>query len=341
MLQTLYWKNNCLYILDQLLLPGKVVYRTCATASQVGDCIRNMVIRGAPAIGVAAAYGLVLSVKGKKTTKTRRDSFARAKKLLSQTRPTAVNLFWALDKMERYFNEALSNGANLQDVLLYRAHEIFNDDVKANKAIGSHGARLLNKMSTVITHCNAGSLATAGWGTALGVIRSGFLRGRIAKVFVDETRPYLQGARLTAWELCMEHIPAELITDNMAGHMMKSESIDAVIVGADRVAANGDTANKIGTYSLAVLAEFHRIPFYVAAPASTFDLLLKSGDDIPIEERSARELTHIGEVCIAPKGIKVRHPAFDVTPAGLIAAIITEKGIIKKPNRKKVLRLLS
>lgn len=341
MVKTLYWRNKSLYILNQKLLPGTVQFKKCTTFHQVADCIKSMVIRGAPAIGVAAAYGMALAVKGKKSKKDLRRSFAKAQKIIGLTRPTAINLFWALATMEELFVRGISGAKNIEKLLLTKAHEIYRDDISANKAIGSNGSILLNRKSTVITHCNAGALATAGWGTALGIIRTGFLQGKIAKVYVDETRPYLQGARLTAWELCMEHIPAELITDNMAGHIMKSQKVDAVIVGADRIASNGDTANKIGTYSLAILARYHTIPFYVAAPTTTFDCSIASGSDIPLEERPAREVTHVGNVCIAPTQIKVRHPAFDVTPAHLITAIITEKGTIIGPTRKKVLHMVS
>lgn len=339
MVRAFYWKNNILYILNQKLLPGKLVYVRCHTYQQAAVCIKNMIVRGAPAIGVVAAYGLALAVQHQSSLKKIHNSFYKAKSLLASTRPTAANLFWALNMMDTVF-QASSPYNNVSNRLLSAAHDLFKKDIIFNKKIGEYGAALLKPGSVLLTHCNAGALATAGWGTALGVIRTGFAQGKVRKVIIDETRPYLQGARLTAWELKYEKIPAELITDNMAGHMMKSGVVDGVIVGADRIAANGDCANKIGTYSLAVLARYHRIPFYVAAPVSTFDCAIAAGDDIPIEERSPHEVTHIGRISIAPKGMSARHPAFDVTPARLITAIITERGVIHKPGREKIKKIL-
>lgn len=339
--RTLYWQGDALYILDQLRLPAAVTYRRCTTVQHVARCIRDMVIRGAPAIGVAAAYGIVLGLPAHCPAGRLRKAFVRAKKMLGKTRPTAVNLFWALDRMENVFIALRTSAKNVRAGLLAEAHRIYANDIAGNKKIGLFGARLLRPRSIVLTHCNAGALATAGWGTALGIIRSAYQAGKIAKVYIDETRPYLQGARLTAWELCNARIPAELITDNMAGYMMHTGGIDAVIVGADRIAANGDVANKIGTYSLGILARYHRIPLYVAAPLSTIDTSISSGSAIRIEERSSREVTHIGRMRIAPRGMIARNPAFDVTPAALVSAIVTERGIIHRPSRKKIMRLVN
>jgi methylthioribose-1-phosphate isomerase len=341
MIKTLYWEHGSLYILNQLLLPRQVTYVRCNTYQQVAHCIKDMIIRGAPAIGVAAAYGMALAVKNKEHIQPRMLNrvFSCAKKILAATRPTAINLFWALNEVEQVYIRIQGRPSLVPGKLLAAAHHMYHHDIATNKSIGAYGAKLLRKNSILLTHCNAGSLATAGWGTALGVIHSAFLQGKVRIVYVDETRPYLQGARLTAWELCANRIPCALITDNMAAHIIKSEKVDAIIVGADRIAANGDTANKIGTYGLGVLARYHRIPLYVAAPISTFDVTVKSGNDIPIEERSTREVTHIGNVCLAPEHMTARHPAFDVTPANLIAAIITERGVIHKPTTLKIKKL--
>jgi methylthioribose-1-phosphate isomerase len=306
------WRGDALELLNQLLLPRKVEYVRCNTSHEVAESIRSMVVRGAPAIGVAAAFGMALA-------KMHGDDLQFAAMELKKSRPTAVNLAWAVDRMLR------ANGA------VSEAEAIFREDVEANHRIGRFGSELLGAKATVLTHCNAGALATAGYGTALGVIRSAVEQGKQIAVFADETRPYLQGARLTAWELHQEGIDVTLITDSMAGHFFQQEKFDAVIVGADRIAANGDTANKIGTYTVAVLANAHDVPFYVAAPFSTIDVATKTGDAIPIEERSASEVTDIGSTRIAPDGISVRHPAFDVTPARLITAIITDRGVLRPP----------
>ena len=300
------WKGKSLELLDQRLLPGKVSYVKCTTAAQVAKAIKDMVVRGAPAIGCAAAFGVVLG-KGS----------ASSFEILSKSRPTAVNLFWALNRMRKAKD------------LEAEAKAIFDEDLAGNRAMGKLGATLIPEGARVMTHCNTGALATAGYGTALGVIRAS--KSKIKGVIANETRPYLQGARLTAWELVQEGIPCTLITDNMAGHLMSRGEVDVIVVGADRIAANGDTANKIGTYSVAVLAREHRIPFYVAAPLSTIDLKTPDGQHIPIEERNAREVTHVGGSQLVPEGALVWNPAFDVTPHQLIAGIITERGIFRPP----------
>ncbi|HYD56302.1 MAG TPA: S-methyl-5-thioribose-1-phosphate isomerase [Burkholderiales bacterium] len=310
------WKGDALELLDQRALPDRTIYVSCRTAEEVAAAIRDMVVRGAPAIGCAAAFGVVLA-KGAPS----------AYEVLAKSRPTAVNLFWALDRMR---------GAK---DLRAEAEAIFAEDLAGNQAIGTHGARLIPDKSRVMTHCNAGALATAGYGTALGVIRSA--KGKGISVIANETRPYLQGARLTAYELVQEGIPCTLITDNMAGHLMSRGDVDVIVVGADRIAANGDVANKIGTYALAVLAKRHGIPFYVAAPLSTFDAKIPDGSHIPIEERPAAEVTGYREARWAPEGVEVRNPAFDVTPADLITGIITEKGVVLAPDRQKIQALIS
>lgn len=326
----LKWENDSLYILDQRLLPHIVEYIKCEDHEDVARAIREMAVRGAPAIGIAAAYGVVLGV--------RKQSLGKLKditKVLSETRPTAVNLFWALERMKRRALESSS-----WEELLEEAKAIHEEDIRANETMGKYGAILIPDGARVLTHCNAGALATGGLGTALGVIRMAFYQGKRIKVFVDETRPVLQGARLTTWELMMDGIDVTLITDNMAGYLMSRGEIDLVIVGADRIASNGDVANKIGTYSLAVLARFHGIPFYVAAPISTIDINIASGKNIPIEERNPREVIEIGGVKIAPENVKVYNPAFDITPANLVSAIITEKGIIKPPFEGKLFEVV-
>jgi methylthioribose-1-phosphate isomerase len=317
-IEPLRWRGDRLELLDQRLLPEKSEYVACRSAEEVAAAIRDMVVRGAPAIGCAAAFGVVL---GRQTEK----SYA----VLAASRPTAVNLFWALERMRRAKHpeaEALA---------------IFNEDLAANRAMGAHGAKLIPAGARVMTYCNAGALATSGHGTALGVIRTSFLMHKNISVIACETRPYLQGARLTAWECVQEGIPCTLVTDNMAGHLMATGKVDAVIVGADRIAANGDTANKIGTYMVAVLARRHGLPFYVAAPSSTFDLAIADGSAIPIEERAAAEVTGYRGLRWAPEGVQVRNPAFDVTPAELITAIICEKGVALKPDREKIRALLA
>ncbi|MCU1245855.1 MAG: translation initiation factor subunit family [Acidobacteria bacterium] len=316
------WTGRELQLLDQRLLPREVKWVTCRSAPDVAAAIRDMVVRGAPAIGVSAAYGLALAALDGADV-----AFAAVE--LRAARPTAVNLMWAVDRM-------LAVHAGGGD-LVAAAEEMFRQDVEANRRIGRYGAALLGDAPTVLTHCNAGALATAGYGTALGVIRAAVEAGKKVAVFADETRPYLQGARLTAWELQQEGIDVTLITDSMAGHFFQQGKFDAVVVGADRIAANGDTANKIGTYTVAVLAGAHGVPFYVAAPWSTIDLACPNGAAIPIEERSAAEVTDIAGTRIAPEGIAVRHPAFDVTPARLITAIITDRGVLRPPYQQSII----
>ena len=300
-------------MLDQRLLPNEEKWIVCLDATSVAAAIRDMVVRGAPAIGVAAAFGIALAAR-------HGDDIKEAADLLRKTRPTAVNLGWAIDRMLAASGD-----------LVKEAERVFEEDVAANRRIGRYGAELLGQRATVLTYCNAGALATAGYGTALGVIRAAVESGKVIDVFAGETRPYLQGARLTAWELQKEGIDVTLITDNMAGHFFQQERFDAVVVGADRIAANGDSANKIGTYTLAVLANAHGVPFYIAAPVSTIDTACPSGDAIPIEERSASEVVEGFGKRIAPEGITVRNPAFDVTPARLITAIITDRGVLWPP----------
>lgn len=327
-------ETRTLELLDQLLLPSSVVYRTHETESEVSDSIGRMIVRGAPAIGIAAAFGMVLAVSASPD----RDRLQRAADSLKNARPTAVNLAWAVDRMLATASETADE--SLFEELLSEAKRILEQDIQNNRSMGLRGQQLLPARGTILTHCNAGALATGGFGTALGVVRAAREAGKEIAVFADETRPFLQGARLTAWELQQEGFDVTLITDNMSGHFFQQKTFDAVIVGADRIAANGDTANKIGTYTLAVLARAHDVPFYVAAPRSTFDLTCASGAMIPIEERSADEVTHAdGEdengnrrrIHLAPAGITARHPAFDVTPAELITKIITEHEILEPP----------
>jgi methylthioribose-1-phosphate isomerase len=318
------WHDNELQLLDQRKLPREVVWVRCRDAHEVAVAIRDMVVRGAPAIGVAAAFGIALAA-------LRGDDIRAAAAELRSARPTAVNLMWAVDRMMA----AQDSGLRTQD-LVAEAQRMFAEDVEANRRIGRFGAALLGENTTVLTHCNAGALATAGYGTALGVVRAAAESGKRIAVFADETRPYLQGARLTAWELQQDGIDVTLITDNMAGHFFQQGRFDAVIVGADRIAANGDAANKIGTYTVAVLAKAHGVPFYIAAPISTVDIATPDGSAIPIEERSAAEVTSIGGVAIAPEGVAVRHPAFDVTPAALITAIITDRGVLRPPYHESI-----
>ena len=308
-------------LLDQRLLPGQEKWIECRTAAEVADAIRTMVVRGAPAIGVAAAYGMAMAA-------ARGDDLAGAARVLKESRPTAVNLAWAVDRLMEHGGDAAA--------LRVEAETIHRQDLEANKRMGRFGAELLGERSTVLTHCNAGALATAGYGTALGVIRAAIEVGKHVAVFADETRPYLQGARLTAWELQRDGIDVTLITDNMSGHFFQKRQFDAVIVGADRIAANGDTANKIGTYTVAVLANAHGVPFYIAAPLSTIDPACPSGEAIPIEERSAAEVVEMFGTRVAPVGVAVRHPAFDVTPARLITAIITDRGVLRPPYGESI-----
>jgi methylthioribose-1-phosphate isomerase len=335
-IKTIEWKNDRVVMLDQRLLPQKEVYRICRDYETVAQAIRGMVIRGAPAIGVAAAMGVALGA-----AKTKEKNFDRGLEriflTLSKTRPTAVNLFWALERMRKVYTNNRSQGVErIKRLLKEEAQKIYREDIAANKQMGKFGASLLRNARQVMTHCNAGALATAGYGTALGVIRALKESGKPVEVWVNETRPFLQGARLTAWELRKEKIPATLITDNMAGYLMHKGRIDAVVVGCDRVAANGDVANKIGTYPIAVLARRHAIPFYVAGPTSSIDMNCSSGKDIPIEERNPREVSHIFGRAITPKGIKIFNPAFDVTSHDLISALITEKGVIRPPFQKNL-----
>ncbi|HCX89630.1 MAG TPA: S-methyl-5-thioribose-1-phosphate isomerase [Deltaproteobacteria bacterium] len=332
--KTIEWKGDAVLLIDQTRLPNEEVYIECRDHISIAKAIKDLKVRGAPAIGVTAAMGVALGAKGIETD-DRKEFIAELKGIcdvLSKTRPTAVNLFWAIDRMmtvARSYKGVDMDG--LKELLEEEALAIYEDDICINHQIGVHGKVFIKDNDTILTHCNAGALATAGFGTALGVIRAAWEKNKNIRVFADETRPFLQGARLTAWELVKDKIPVTLITDNMAGYFMKKKMIDLVIVGADRIAANGDVANKIGTYTVAVLAKEHGIPFYVAAPLSTLDLTLKSGEEIPIEERDEREVTQIGGVTIAPKSVKVLNPAFDVTPNTLITAIITEKGIATKP----------
>ncbi|HMF47550.1 MAG TPA: S-methyl-5-thioribose-1-phosphate isomerase [Candidatus Saccharimonadales bacterium] len=334
--KTIEWKNDRVVMLDQRLLPHKEVYRVYRDYQGVAEAIRSMVIRGAPAIGVAAAMGVAVGML-KAPAKTFDREFERVISALAKTRPTAVNLFWALQRMRNVYTENRGRGVEaVQRALREEAQKIFQEDIAANKQLGKFGAGLLRNAKRIMTHCNAGALATAGYGTALGVLRALKESGKQFEVLVNETRPFLQGARLTAWELKKEKIPATLITDNMAGYMMQKGKVDAVLVGCDRVAANGDVANKIGTYTLAVLAQRHGICFYVAGPTSSIDINCRSGDDIPIEQRDPKEVSHIFGKPVAPKGISICNPAFDVTAQELITAIITEKGVIHPPYLQNI-----
>jgi methylthioribose-1-phosphate isomerase len=339
MVETIEWTADGVVMIDQTRLPLVEEYVTCRSYQEVAKAIRDMIIRGAPAIGVAAAMGVALGVQ--QASQENLDAqFEEICSTLAATRPTAANLFWAIDRMKRIY-EGL-RGWMIEDVrlrLIDEAKLIREEDIAINRAIGTNGAPLVPDHKTVLTHCNAGALATAGYGTALGVIRSAREMGKSVDVFADETRPFLQGARLTVWELQQDGIPTTLITDNMAGHFMKAGRIGCVVVGADRIAANGDVANKVGTYSVAVLAKENGVPFYVAAPISTLDLTLVSGDQIPIEERSAAEVTHVFGHPVAPPGTAVKNPAFDVTPARYVTAIITEKGVARPPYETSLRKL--
>ena len=336
MLPTIDWTGETVVMIDQRKLPATEVYVTCRTAQDVAKAIKTMVIRGAPAIGVAAAMGLALGMRRSKASGTKQftTEFQKLCELMAGTRPTAVNLFWAIERMQQAFAEEAQRGASVTEItdrLVREAHAIHDEDVQSCKTMGAHGATLVPENARILTHCNAGALATAGYGTALGVIRAAAEQGKRVAVMADETRPFLQGARLTAWELVKDGIDTTVITDNMAGTMMRLGHVDLVVVGADRIAANGDVANKIGTYSVAVLAREHGIPFYVAAPLSTIDLQTPTGAQIPIEERPEREVTHVGTSRLTPAGAQIRNPAFDVTPAKYVTAIITERGIAKAP----------
>jgi methylthioribose-1-phosphate isomerase len=331
--RTLSWEGDTLLLLDQRVLPVMESTFRCADATAVADAIRTMVVRGAPAIGVAAAFGLVLAVLGaRKRKRPWRKAFEEAATELAGTRPTAVNLFWAIGRMRRAAaplpdDDPEEAAARLEA----EARSILEEDVAANRAMGAYGAKLLHATSSVLTHCNAGALATAGYGTALGVIRAAVSAGKKIHVYVDETRPFLQGARLTAWELLKDGIPCTLITDGMAASILRAGKVDAAIVGADRIAGNGDVANKIGTYGVAVLCRAHRVPFYVVAPISTIDPAIRTGKGIPIEERDPSEVTHLMGKRVAPHGVPVYNPAFDVTPARYVSAIVTERGVLSPP----------
>jgi methylthioribose-1-phosphate isomerase len=345
MIKTVEWTKDGVRMLDQRVLPAQETYLMLRSYDEVAEAIRKMVIRGAPAIGVAAAMGIALGASQSVGTSVAdlEDDLGYICDVMGKTRPTAVNLFWAIERMRATFQRAKATTNDVEQIkkiLVAEALAIFEEDIAANRAIGKFGGPLIPDGATVLTHCNAGALATAGdYGTALGVIRGARDAGKKIAVIADETRPFLQGLRLTAWELAKDDIPVTVITDNMAGHVMKSGKVDAVVVGADRIAANGDTANKIGTYMVAVLAREHNIPFYVAAPLTTLDLSKTSGEEIPIEERDEKEVTHIREYQLAPDGINVHNPAFDVTPNHLIAAIITDKGVARQPYTETLKQL--
>ena len=345
MIQTLEWTDRGVVFIDQTKLPTEETYVTCTTHQQVADVIRNMVVRGAPAIGVAAAMGIALGVKNSKAESGAdlKSEFDQICETIRQTRPTAVNLFWAIRRMQEKFEALRLSGQQsathipqIKQALIEEAQRMHAEDIAANQAMGRHGATLMPASGGVLTHCNAGALATAGYGTALGVIRAAVEQGKKIHVYADETRPFLQGSRLTAWELMKDGIPTTVISDNMAGAMMKQGKIGAIVVGADRIAANGDVANKIGTYTVAVLAKEHGIPFYVAAPISTVDLETPDGSGIPIEQRNAREVTHIAGKQMVPDGVGIENPAFDVTPAKYVAAIITERGVARAPYEESL-----
>src|SRR2546430_9101608 len=342
MIQTLEWTASGVRFIDQTKLPNEEVYVSCHTHRQVADVIRTMVVRGAPAIGVAAAMGLALGIKNSKAENIDklRQQFDSICDMMGKTRPTAVNLFWAIARMREKF-ELLSGKpiSQIKQSLIEEAQRMHAEDIAANQAMGRHGAVLMPASGGVLTHCNAGALATCGYGTALGVIRAAIEQGKKIHVYADETRPFLQGSRLTAWELMKDGIPTTVISDNMAGAMMKQGKISAIIVGADRIAANGDVANKIGTYTVAVLARENGLPFYVAAPFSTIDLQTPDGSRIPIEQRNPREVTHIAGKQMVPDGTEVENPAFDVTPAKYVSAIVTEKGIAHEPYGESLRKL--
>ncbi|MBT0652126.1 S-methyl-5-thioribose-1-phosphate isomerase [Geomobilimonas luticola] len=341
--RTIEWRDDKVVMIDQTRLPGEEVYIEYSDFKSVAEAIRGMVIRGAPAIGVAAAMGVALGSREiiADTHESFYQQLSNVCDILARTRPTAVNLFWAIERMKRVAEAHRDKDLNsIRAFLKAEAISIEQEDLQICRAIGRNGAALIKEGATILTHCNAGGLATAGYGTALGVIRAAHEAGKNIQVFADETRPWLQGARLTAWELMKDHIPVTLISDNMAGFFMKKGEISCCVVGADRIAANGDTANKIGTYSVAVLARENGIPFYVAAPISTLDLSLENGEAIPIEERHSREVTHLQGLPVAPEGIRVRNPAFDVTPAKYITGIITEKGVVRGDYERVLKRLV-
>ena len=336
MLPTIERTPDAVVMIDQRKLPGQEVYVHCKTATEVARAITTMVIRGAPAIGVAAAMGIALGMQRSNATGTRQFAidFNRVCEVMAATRPTAVNLFWAIARMKRAFSSGVQAGESADELrarLEAEAQAIHDEDVASCKAMGRVGAEVVPQDARILTHCNAGALATAGYGTALGVIRAAAEQGKVTQVYADETRPFLQGARLTAWELVRDHVPTTVITESMTAPLMRDGGIDVVVVGADRIAANGDFANKIGTYTVAMMAKAHNVPFYVAAPLSTIDLKTPNGSHIPIEQRPAREVTHVGTTRLVPEGASVWNPAFDVTPAHLVAGIITEKGIARAP----------
>jgi methylthioribose-1-phosphate isomerase len=345
MLPTIEWRDTEVVMIDQRKLPAEEIYVHCKTAPEVARAIKTMVIRGAPAIGVSAAMGLALGVKTSKATGTQKlaAEFYKMCELMAGTRPTAVNLFWAIDRMKDAFAAGVAAGESveqLKDRLVRESQQIHDEDVASCRAIGAHGAEIVPSDAHILTHCNAGALATAGYGTALGVIRGAAERGKKVAVFADETRPFLQGARLTAWELVKDGIDTTVITESMAAPLMRDGRIDLVVVGADRIAANGDTANKVGTYTVALVAREHKVPFYVAAPVSTIDLNTAEGRQIPIEERDWKEVTHVKNVRLTPEGAKIFNPAFDVTPHGLITGIITERGIARAPYTESLAALV-
>jgi methylthioribose-1-phosphate isomerase len=341
MVPTVAWENDVVVMIDQRRLPAEQVILRCRDHHEVAEAIREMAIRGAPAIGVAAALGLALGVRlSRAEGAALRTEWSDMCAELAATRPTAVNLFWAIERMRRRFDAlAAAGGTALRDTLLAEALAVQQEDLEACRRMGDLGAELLPQQARVLTHCNAGALATAGYGTALGVVRSAARLGRLAAVFADETRPWLQGARLTVWELMQDGIEATLIAEGAAGHLMAKGEVNAVVVGADRIAANGDVANKIGTYGVAVLAKEHALPFYVVAPVSTLDLHTPTGADIPIEERPAHEVTHLAGHRIAPEGVRVRNPAFDVTPHRYVTAIVCERGVARPPFTESLARL--
>jgi methylthioribose-1-phosphate isomerase len=347
MIKTVEWTDEGVRMIDQRVLPTEERYVMLRSCDEVAEAVKLMVVRGAPAIGVSAAMGIALGTKQAAVSSVAdlEEDFDFFCDMMSRTRPTAVNLFWAIERMRDAFRRAKAEGVTqvdeVKELLVEEAKRIFREDIESNRALGRFGGELIPDGATVLTHCNAGALATAGdYGTALGVVRGARDAGKRVAVIADETRPFLQGARLTAWELQKDEIPVTVITDNMAGHVMKQGSVDAVVVGADRIAANGDTANKIGTYMVAVLAREHQIPFYVAAPVSTVDLQIPSGEQIPIEERDQREVTHLRDQRLSPEGVAAHNPAFDVTPHALIAAIITDRGVARPPYTESLRRMV-
>src|ERR1700756_4849768 len=342
MIKTLEWTSQGVRFIDQTRLPTEEAYVTCATYPEVATAIRDMIVRGAPAIGVAAAMGIALGVKHSSApdVASLRTEFGQICRTMGETRPTAVNLFWAIRRMQQKFERIrIRPVAQIRQELIEESQRMHAEDIAANQAMGRHGATLMPSSGGVLTHCNAGALATAGYGTALGVIRAAVEQGKKIHVYADETRPFLQGSRLTAWELMKDGIPTTVISDNMAGAMMSHGKIEAIVVGADRIAANGDVANKIGTYTVAVLAKEHGIPFYVAAPTSTVDLATADGSGIPIENRNVKEVSHIAGKQMVPDGVEIENPAFDVTPAKYVAAIITERGIARAPYEESLRKL--